>query len=153
MIKVAECLDQIRRFRERVWEFYHDYGRDLPWRQEITPYGVFVSEVMLQQTQVARVLERWPRWLRRFSGFEMLAKASEQSLPRRCMILSCGRCLRLRSTASTRANGTGRSWTMGLIWRSGCQIRTGTAGTMRCKRDLRGACGRYGARCCGGCLG
>ncbi|HVQ43692.1 MAG TPA: A/G-specific adenine glycosylase [Candidatus Saccharimonadia bacterium] len=63
-------------FRERVWEFYREQGRDLPWRREVTPYGVFVSEVMLQQTQVSRVLGHWPRWLERFGSFEALAAAS-----------------------------------------------------------------------------
>lgn len=66
----------MREFRERVWEFYREHSRDLPWRREVTPYGVFVSEVMLQQTQVARVMERWGRWLRRWPGFEALAAAS-----------------------------------------------------------------------------
>jgi A/G-specific adenine glycosylase len=65
----------IERFREKVWEFYREHGRDLPWRREVTPYGVLVSEVMLQQTQVARVLERWGRWLARWPGFAELAVA------------------------------------------------------------------------------
>jgi A/G-specific adenine glycosylase len=63
-------------FRGRVWEFYHDHGRDLPWRRDVTPYGVFVSEIMLQQTQVARVLDRWPRWMKRFPDFGALADAT-----------------------------------------------------------------------------
>jgi A/G-specific adenine glycosylase len=63
-------------FREKVWEFYRLQGRDvLPWRQKITPYGVFVSEIMLQQTQVSRVFERYGRWLGRFPGFGELAGA------------------------------------------------------------------------------
>jgi A/G-specific adenine glycosylase len=64
-----------QRFCDRIWDFYHDHGRDLPWRHEVTPYGVFVSEVMLQQTQVSRVIERWGRWLERFDGFAVLAQA------------------------------------------------------------------------------
>lgn len=67
---------QITTFRERIWDFYRAHGRALPWRESPTSYGVFVSEVMLQQTQVGRVLERWPRWLRRFESFETLAAAS-----------------------------------------------------------------------------
>ncbi|MDB5179241.1 MAG: HhH-GPD family protein [Patescibacteria group bacterium] len=63
-------------FWELVWDFYHEHGRDLPWRHDPTPYQVVVSEVMLQQTQVSRVLERYPRWLARFGGFEALAAAS-----------------------------------------------------------------------------
>lgn len=68
--------NQLVAFRERVWDFYRDHGRDLPWRRSVTPYGVFVSEIMLQQTQVSRVLERWGRWLVRFPDFESLAAAS-----------------------------------------------------------------------------
>lgn len=41
-------------------------GRDLPWRQMRDPWAILVSELMLQQTQVARVLDRWPRFLTRF---------------------------------------------------------------------------------------
>ena len=67
---------KVAAFRGKVWGFYRERGRDLPWRREITPYGVFVSEVMLQQTQASRVLERWPRWLGRFADFEALAGAS-----------------------------------------------------------------------------
>ncbi len=64
-------------FRDRVWQYYHEHGRhDLPWRVYVTPYGVFVSEVMLQQTQVSRVLGRWQRWLERWPGFAELAQAS-----------------------------------------------------------------------------
>jgi A/G-specific adenine glycosylase len=68
--------EQLRVFRERIWEHYRAYGRDLPWRHDPTPYQVFISEVMLQQTQVGRVLERYPRWLERFVSFEALAAAS-----------------------------------------------------------------------------
>jgi A/G-specific adenine glycosylase len=73
---LVDMDDRMALFRGRVWEFYREHGRDLPWRQEVTPYGVFVSEVMLQQTQVARVLERWERWLERWPGFAELAVAS-----------------------------------------------------------------------------
>ncbi len=50
--------------------------RDLPWRRTRDPYGIWLSEVMLQQTQVARVLERWPQWLDRFPDVAALANAS-----------------------------------------------------------------------------
>ena len=64
-------------FQERVWAFYREQGRrELPWRVQLTPYGVFVSEIMLQQTQVSRVLGRWERWAVRWPGFRELAAAS-----------------------------------------------------------------------------
>ena len=66
----------LSKLRETVWEYYRDHARDLPWRHDPSPYQVVVSEIMLQQTQVARVLERYPRWLQRFPDFETLAAAS-----------------------------------------------------------------------------
>ncbi|MEO7618034.1 MAG: A/G-specific adenine glycosylase [Candidatus Saccharibacteria bacterium] len=63
-------------FRDKVWDFYREYGRDLAWRHDPTPYQVVVSELMLQQTQVARVSERYPRWMKRFPSFEVLANAT-----------------------------------------------------------------------------
>ncbi|GAA3281309.1 A/G-specific adenine glycosylase [Nesterenkonia halobia] len=51
----------------RVVDWFAEHARDLPWRRpECTPWGVLVSEVMLQQTPVARVLPRWEEWLRRW---------------------------------------------------------------------------------------
>lgn len=49
--------------------------RDLPWRRTHDPYAIWLSEVMLQQTQVARVLTRWPEWLERFPTVQALAAA------------------------------------------------------------------------------
>ena len=67
---------RIQDFRDKVWDYYRENGRDLEWRHEPTPYQVVVSELMLQQTQVVRVAERYPRWMKRFPSFEQLAKAS-----------------------------------------------------------------------------
>ncbi|HSX00748.1 MAG TPA: hypothetical protein VLF67_00780, partial [Candidatus Saccharimonas sp.] len=61
--------------RRKVWDFYEREGRDLPWRRAVTPYGVLVSEIMLQQTQVSRVLGRWEGWLTRWPGLAELAAA------------------------------------------------------------------------------
>lgn len=49
--------------------------RDLPWRNTRDPYGIWISEVMLQQTQVPRVLARWRAWLDRFPSVQALAQA------------------------------------------------------------------------------
>src|SRR3954453_11002295 len=57
-------------------EWYAAEGRELPWRRTHDPYAILVSEIMLQQTQVARVLERWPAWLERWPTVEALAAAS-----------------------------------------------------------------------------
>lgn len=51
-------------FHKLVWGYYRDHGRDnLPWRQDITPYRVLVSEIMLQQTQVPRVIDKFNTWM------------------------------------------------------------------------------------------
>lgn len=58
--------------------WYDANRRDLPWRQTKDPYAIWVSEVMLQQTQVATVIPFWERWLKRFPTAEALASADEQ---------------------------------------------------------------------------
>lgn len=55
--------------------WYRREGRDLPWRKTRDPYRILVSEVMLQQTQVARVLDFYKNWLRLFPTFKTLAEA------------------------------------------------------------------------------
>ena len=57
----------------RAW--YEENGRDLPWRHTRDPYAILVSEVMLQQTQVARVVPRYLAWLERWPTLESLARA------------------------------------------------------------------------------
>jgi A/G-specific adenine glycosylase len=56
--------------------WFAEHGRDLPWRRTRDPYAVLVSEVMLQQTQVARVVPRYLAWLERWPTVESLAAAS-----------------------------------------------------------------------------
>jgi hypothetical protein len=60
---------------ERVLTWYAVHGRDLPWRHTRDPYAILVSEVMLQQTQVERVIERWTAWLERWPTAAALAAA------------------------------------------------------------------------------
>lgn len=62
-------------FRLRVLQRGHELYRDLPWRHTRDPYAVWISEVMLQQTQVSRVDGRWQRWMFHFPSLEILAKA------------------------------------------------------------------------------
>ena len=56
--------------------WYSQNGRDLPWRNTRDPYAILVSEVMLQQTQVDRVIPRWNAWMERWPTSEALAEAS-----------------------------------------------------------------------------
>lgn len=62
-------------FVAHIREFYRDFGRAMPWRETRDPYAIFVSEIMLQQTQVPRVMEKFPPFLERFPDFETLAAA------------------------------------------------------------------------------
>jgi A/G-specific adenine glycosylase len=62
-------------FGRRLRAWYRRNGRDLPWRRTRNPYHVLVSELMLQQTQVARVLDYYERFLARFPDLAQLARA------------------------------------------------------------------------------
>ena len=62
--------------KELLLAWYGQNGRDLPWRRTRDPYAILVSEVMLQQTQVERVIPRWHAWLARWPSAESLAAAS-----------------------------------------------------------------------------
>jgi A/G-specific adenine glycosylase len=62
--------------RARLLDWYGAHGRGLPWRSTRDPYAILVSEVMLQQTQVDRVIPRWTRWLERWPTVEALAAAT-----------------------------------------------------------------------------
>ena len=64
-----------RRFRRRLLAWYRAHGRDLPWRRTDDPYHILVSEVMLQQTQVDRVVPKYHEWLRKYPTIERLARA------------------------------------------------------------------------------
>lgn len=69
--------EQVRQFQCRLIRWYGRHGRDLPWRHTQDPYRILVSEIMLQQTQVERVLEYYPRFLRRYPTIQALAQSSE----------------------------------------------------------------------------
>ena len=62
--------------------WYRANGRDLPWRRTRDPYAILVSEVMLQQTQVERVVPRYVRWLERWPTAESLAAAPRSEVIR-----------------------------------------------------------------------
>ena len=68
-------LPQVRAFRRKVLAYYEKNGRDLPWRKRVNPYHVLVSEIMLQQTQVERVIEKYKEFLAAFPNFAALAEA------------------------------------------------------------------------------
>jgi len=65
----------IREFRIVVYRHYNTYGRELPWRQSTDPYEILISEVMLQQTQVRRVIPKYAQFLRAYPDIKSLAAA------------------------------------------------------------------------------
>src|SRR5215472_16964643 len=62
--------------REALFRWYAANGRALPWRETTDPYAILVSEVMLQQTQVERVVPRWRQWLARWPTVDALAAST-----------------------------------------------------------------------------
>ncbi len=75
--KIVEQLElpSVRRQMTRLRRWFGKHGRDLPWRKTRDPYHVLVSELMLQQTQVSRVIDYYDRWLTRFPTLHHVAKA------------------------------------------------------------------------------
>jgi A/G-specific adenine glycosylase len=69
-----------QQFRRNLLAWYDLHRRDLPWRASRDPYRVWLSEIMLQQTRVAAVIEHYHEFLRRFPTFEKLAAAREASV-------------------------------------------------------------------------
>ena len=71
-----------RRFRHKLLAWYRAHGRDLPWRRTDDPYHILVSEVMLQQTQVDRVLPKYAEWLNKYPSLTALASAPVDEVTR-----------------------------------------------------------------------
>jgi A/G-specific adenine glycosylase len=69
-----------RQFRKRMLAWYDLHQRDLPWRASRNPYRIWLSEIMLQQTRVAAVIQHYQEFLRRFPTVQKLAAAREPSV-------------------------------------------------------------------------
>ena len=69
-----------RRFQTRLLKWYREYGRDLPWRRTANPYRILVSEVMLQQTQVDRVIPKYHEFLEKYPTLSDLAAAEPEEV-------------------------------------------------------------------------
>ncbi len=69
-----------RRFQQRLLAWFDQHKRDLPWRRDRDPYHVWLSEIMLQQTRVAAVIDHYHQFLDRFPTVEKLAAAREPSV-------------------------------------------------------------------------
>ena len=67
-------------FRTIVYRNYKKYGRDFPWRHTKNPYHIFVSEIMLQQTQADRVIEKYKQFLKTFPTIQKLGDATTKKI-------------------------------------------------------------------------
>lgn len=74
--------ERVAQFQKFIYDFYKKNKRDFSWRENITPYKIIVSEVMLQQTQTTRVLPKFENWIQQFPSFESLAQASNHEVLR-----------------------------------------------------------------------
>jgi len=72
--------EEARIFAQRLLAWYDAHKRDLPWRKDGDPYRVWLSEIMLQQTRVAAVLDHYRRFLKKFPTVQKLAAAREASV-------------------------------------------------------------------------
>lgn len=92
--------EQIRAFQRRLLAWYRVHQRKLPWRETRDPYKILVSEIMLQQTQVERVMPKYQQFLKRYPTVEALAQAKTAELRRLWYPLGYNvRPLRLRRIA------------------------------------------------------
>ncbi len=73
---------RIANLRRAVWRHYRFHKRSMPWRETSDPYAIFLSEVMLQQTQVGRVTEKYRQFIALFPDFAALAAASPAAVVR-----------------------------------------------------------------------
>ena len=64
-------------FRQTVFDYFHNNGRDFPWRHTSDPYEIWVSEIMLQQTQTERVIPKYEAFIAAFPTIQSLALADE----------------------------------------------------------------------------
>ena len=93
--------DSLRAFQRRLLAWYRVHQRKLPWRKTRDPYKILVSEIMLQQTQVERVVPKYHEFLRRYPTLEALATARAEELRRVWYPLGYNvRPLRLRRIAA-----------------------------------------------------
>lgn len=72
---------EAKEFRKMLYDWYKKNGRhDLPWRQTTDPYSIFISELMLQQTQAPRVVPKYEAFLKKFPTSKVLARANTQTI-------------------------------------------------------------------------
>ena len=91
-----------KQFKNKIWDYYRKHGRNLPWRKTKDPYKILVSEVMLQQTQVERVIPKYKAFIKKFPTTHTLARAPLASVLKLWSGLGYNRrALYLKRTAET----------------------------------------------------
>lgn len=75
-----ENQDNISQISQHLLDWFRVEARDLPWRHSSDPYGIWISEIMLQQTQVVKVIDFWNRWMQRFPDVRSVAEAPVEEL-------------------------------------------------------------------------
>ncbi len=114
---VAPTSSDLRKFRTALLRWYRAHGRhDLPWRHSRDPYAIYISEIMLQQTQVETVRVRfYPQFLRKFPTMEALAKADSESVLSTWQGLGYYRRARHLHAAANQAGGVMPTTVEGLM--------------------------------------
>lgn len=98
----------VKQFRKIILDYYQASGRKFPWREKPNPWGVMVSEFMLQQTQTERVIPYWKRWMKLWPTPQALAASSMQDALREWSGLGYNRrCKYLKNCAAIIVNETG----------------------------------------------
>lgn len=68
-------MTRIKKFQKVIWDYFENNRRDFPWRNTTDPYNILVSELMLQQTQASRVVQKYEEFIKKFPDFVSLAEA------------------------------------------------------------------------------
>lgn len=74
--------NQIKKIQQEIFQFYKQHKRDLPWRKTTDPYKILVSEFMLQQTQVSRVVDYYTQWMKKWPTIQKLANEEYKNVLR-----------------------------------------------------------------------
>lgn len=70
----------MKKLQKNILTWFQDNSRDLPWRKTYSPYPVWISEIMLQQTQMNRVIGYFNRWIARFPDIKSITRANEEEV-------------------------------------------------------------------------
>jgi A/G-specific adenine glycosylase len=79
---ISNMIDNqiILQFQHKILSWYEANARDLPWRKTTDPYKIWISESMLCQTQVSRVIDYYERWMKLFPDIGSLANATNEQV-------------------------------------------------------------------------